>query len=103
MVMLRGGDPESTSSGHVSARYEIGEDESPAYALIEVLATLAGESETEMETLYEHVDLEALNSLLASTAKSPRWSGSVQLEMADSVVFVMEDAVIVMADPAAEG
>lgn len=101
MVRLRGGDGESTSSGHVSARYEIGEDESPGYALVEILATLSGEAETEMETLYDHVDLEALDTLLGSTADSPHWSASVQLEMADSVVFVSGDAVIVMADPVA--
>lgn len=101
MVLLRGGDRESTSDGHVTVRYEIGDDESPSVALVEVLSTLSGEAETEMETLYGHVDLEALDTLLESTADSPYWWGSVQLEMAESVVFVDRDTIVVLADSTA--
>lgn len=102
MVLLRGGDRESAPSGHTTARYDIDEEESPSHALVEVLATLTGMEETEMETLYDHVDLEALESFLESTADTPYWSGSVQLEMDGSVLFVDRQTVVVMADPVAE-
>lgn len=103
MVLRRGGDRESASSGHATARYDIGEEESPSYAIVEVLATLTGVEETEMESLYEHVDLESLDALLDSTADTSYWSGSVQLEMDGSVLFVDREAVVVMTDPRPEG
>lgn len=103
MDQLRGGGEEHRSMGQLAARYEVGDEESPSLALVRVLATLNGVEETEMETLYEHADLEALDAFLDSTEDTPYWSGSVQLEMDDSVVFVDDETVVVMADPAPDG
>lgn len=91
-------EPERASG--LTARYEIGDDESPSLALITVLSTLTGVDETEMRSLYTHVDLEAIDAFLASTAGPTFWSGSVQLELNGSVLFVNRDAIAVMADPA---
>lgn len=82
-----------------TARYEIDDDESASLALVTVLSTLVGVEKTEMRSLFSLVDLESVDAFLESTTRSASWSGSIQLEVDGSVLFITPEAIVVMADP----
>ena len=56
-------------AGEVAVRYDVGADEPPSLALVRVVAALANEAPTAIEPLYELVDLDALDRLLASAER----------------------------------
>lgn len=57
----------------LSFRYEIDEDEPPSHALVSVTSAITGMAPTDIDSLGRHLDLEAMDALLASTGEAPRF------------------------------
>lgn len=83
----------------LTARYEIGDDESPSQALVAVISSLTGLEATEMRPIQAYVDLDAVDAFLDSTAGEASWAGSLLFELDDCALFVNPEAVVVIADP----
>lgn len=78
----------------VTFRYDIPADESPSHALATVLSAITGADSTELGPLGVHLDLEAMNELLASTDGGFPLSGSVVLD-ADGLSLAVYSTEIV--------
>jgi hypothetical protein len=81
----------------VTVRYEIGADEPPSHALVTVLSGLTGADPTRMGPLSQHVDLEALDELLATDRRDAPWTTSVRLAL-DSYAVSIHSSEIVVAE-----
>lgn len=86
--------PSADAAGTVSFRYEIDEGEPPSHALVSVTAAIAGAAPTEIDPLGRHVDLEALDALLASSGERTAFSSSVVLT-ADGLSLTIDGEAIV--------
>lgn len=96
----RGGDdPEP-----VTFRYELDEEESPSYALVEVISSIARTSRTGFEPLGAHVDLEAIDDLIASTEDGGAISASLTLSVDGFTLAVDGSEIVGTIEPdAADG
>lgn len=73
--------PDVDDSEPITFRYEVGEDESPSHALVRVISTIAGTSATGFGPLGRHVDLEAIDDLVASAEDDGPISASLTLSV----------------------
>lgn len=78
----------------VTFRYEFDEDESPTHALVTVVSAVTGTSVTEFGPLGAHVELDALENVIASTGDGGPLSASVVLS-ADGMTLTVRDTEIV--------
>lgn len=78
----------------VSFRYEIDENESPSHALVAVTSAVTGAAPTGIDPLGRHLDLEAMDAMLASTADESPFSASVVLT-AEGLSLAVDAAEIV--------
>ena len=77
----------------VTFRYDIDEDEPPSHALVTVTSAITGTDPTELDPLGRHLDLEAVDELLAAVGDPP-FSPSVLLET-DGISLAVRPAAIV--------
>lgn len=78
----------------VTFRYELCAGESPSHGLATVMSAITGTNPTEVGPLGNHLDLEAMNTLLGSTDEEGLLSGSVVLG-ADGITLAVHDSEIV--------
>lgn len=78
----------------VTFRYEFCAGESPSHGLAIVMSAITGANPTDLGPLGDHLDLEAMNTLLASTGEEGLLSGSVVLG-ADGITLAVHDSEIV--------
>jgi hypothetical protein len=67
-------------SSDLQTDYAFGADEPPSEAVVAALASDAGVDPTTMEPLYERIDLEALDAILAPLVEKRGQSGDVSVE-----------------------
>lgn len=86
-----------TSTGTTERQQYDFEETAPAMAVVQTLADATGEQPTEIESLFDHVDPDALNSLLrSSNSSNPDEPTTVSFTVSDRHVNVGCDGFIVV-------
>ena len=74
-------------------------ERTPTVAIIEAVAAAEGVAPTELEPLYDEIDTDAVNRLLASDRNSSSSNICIQLSVSGWQVFVRNDGAIRVCDP----
>ncbi len=70
----------------------------PSQAIVETVAEAKDVDPLDLDSLYEVIDPDALDSLFAPTNGSPRSDGKIAFEYADHTVVVSSDGTVRLAD-----
>jgi len=92
--LSRNDQPDDELGSPPRIQHDVGQDETPSEALVTVLAELTGLAPTEMAPLYRFVDLEAIDTVLASTTDRAVMSGSFVLTTPYYDVLVDREEVV---------
>ncbi|MFD1647812.1 HalOD1 output domain-containing protein [Haloarchaeobius litoreus] len=90
-------DDSQTNTGNTERQQYDFEGTNPAVAVIQTLADATGEEPTELESLFDHIDPDALNTLLLSSNGSGPVT-TVSFTVADRRVKVGCDGFVVVTE-----